>query len=142
MVCTHPLLPPNATPIIAAYLIFNCMQNITFNEVPELVGKMYEELAELRALILKLQPPAEPENNFLTIKEAAVLLNLAVPTLYTKVNRGEIPHMKTGKKLMFSRAELMDFVRSGRKKTNAEIEAEARSYVNSTKKRGGMNGEF
>ena len=65
----------------------------------------------------------------LTIQEAAKFLNLSVPTIYSKVSKGELHVMKRGKRLHFSRTELMQYIKDGRKKTNAEIEAEALTYL-------------
>jgi excisionase family DNA binding protein len=62
---------------------------------------------------------------FLTIQQAAEFLNLAVPTLYSKVSKGELPVMKRNKRLYFSKDELTEFIKSGRKKTILEIEADA-----------------
>ena len=83
----------------------------------------------------KSEPTAPPEQ-FLTIQEAADFLNLSKATIYSKVSRNELPVMKRGKRLYFSRTELLNYLKAGRKKSNAEIEAEASSYL---KKKGGNN---
>ena len=92
-------------------------------------------------LDIKHQPPkvAEqpPSEKLLSIQEAAEFLNLTVPTLYSKVSKGELPVMKRSKRLYFSRTELLDYIKQGRKKSNDEIDAEAESYL---KKKGGRNG--
>lgn len=64
-----------------------------------------------------------------TIQQASEFLNLSVPTIYSKVSKGELPVMKQGKRLYFSSIELMQFVKDGRRKTNLEIEAEAVKYL-------------
>lgn len=78
----------------------------------------------------------QPEQ-LLTIQQASELLSLSVPTLYTKVSKGELPVCKApgSKRLYFSRTELMEYVKTGRKLTNAEIEAEADTYLLNNKKR-------
>lgn len=81
--------------------------------------------------------PADHTEQLLTIQQAAEFLSLSVPTLYSKVSKGELPVMKQGKRLYFSRTELMDYIKEGRKKTNAEIEAEAEAYLSDRKK--GLN---
>lgn len=68
-----------------------------------------------------------------TVVQASEFLNLSVPTIYSKVSKGELPVMKQGKRLYFSSLELMQFIKDGRKKTNAEIEAEADDYLNKNK---------
>ena len=82
------------------------------------------------------KPTDQPER-LLTIQEAAEFLSLTVPTMYSKVSKGELPVMKRSKRLYFSRAELMEYIKTGRKKSNAEIEAEAEAYLSHKKK--GLN---
>ena len=79
-------------------------------------------------------PTYQPEQ-LLTIQAAAEFLSLTVPTLYSKVSKREIPVMKRSKRLYFSRIELMEYLKAGRKKSNAEIQSEAENYLN--KKSGG-----
>ena len=73
--------------------------------------------------------PPEQEKDLLTIDEAAEFLSLTKPTLYSKVSRRELPFMKRGKRLYFSREKLMEYVKEGSQKTNAEVESEAGSYL-------------
>jgi len=81
--------------------------------------------------------PAQPEqqvDQLLNIKDAAKFLNLKVPTIYSKVSKGELPVMKRSNRLYFSKNELMQYLREGRKKSNSEIEAEANNYLNKNQK--------
>lgn len=75
-----------------------------------------------------------PTEQLLTIQEAAQFLNLTVPTIYSKVSKGELPVMKRSKRLYFSSTELMEYLKEGRKKSNAEIEQEAKAYLLNNKK--------
>ena len=84
--------------------------------------------------------PTEQTEQLLTIQEAAEFLSLTVPTMYSKVSKGEISVMKRSKRLYFSRTELMEYVKAGRRKTNAEIEQEAKAYL-TDKKKGLNNGK-
>ena len=81
--------------------------------------------------------PTDQPEQLLTIQEAAQFLNLTVPTIYSKVSKGELPVMKRSKRLYFSRTELLDYLKEGRRKTNAEIEQEAKAYLLNNKK--GLN---
>ena len=104
-----------------------------------------ERLINIENLIvdLKSQPQEVeskvPTEQFLTVQEAAKFLNLTVPTMYSKVSRQEIPFMKRSKRLYFSSIELMDYLKGGRSKSIAEIEAEAEDYLSNSKK--GLNDE-
>ncbi len=97
-------------------------------------------LSSIENLILDLkQPtkvgPTEQPEQLLSVQEAAKFLSLTVPTMYSKVSKGELPVMKRSKRLYFSSIELMEYLKQGRKKSNAEIEQEADAYL-SNKKRG------
>lgn len=81
----------------------------------------------------KVEPTEQPEQ-LLTVQEAAQFLNLTVPTIYSKVSKGELPVMKRSKRLYFSSTELMEYLKEGRKKSNAEIEQEAEAYLSNNKK--------
>ena len=80
------------------------------------------------------QPTTEQPEQLLTVQEAAQFLNLTVPTIYSKVSKGELPVMKRSKRLYFSSTELMEYLKEGRKKSNAEIDQEAETYLSINKK--------
>ncbi|MEP3209547.1 MAG: helix-turn-helix domain-containing protein [Maribacter sp.] len=117
------------------------MEKITFEELPEAVTMLTKEVSQLRRWLLAKneQKTTETQEHFLSVQEAAKFLNLAIPTIYSKVSKGELPVMKRGKNLYFSSTELMAYLKGGRKKSNAEIDAEAEAYFSNTKK-GGRNG--
>jgi excisionase family DNA binding protein len=100
-------------------------------------------LSSIENLILDLKhkpqavEPTEQPDQLLTIQEAAEFLSLTVPTMYSKVSKREIPCMKRSKRLYFSRTELLEYLKDGRKKSNAEIEQEAKAYLLNNKK--GLN---
>lgn len=73
------------------------------------------------------------EKDLLNVKETAKFLDLTIPTIYSKVNRGELPYMKKAKRLYFSKKELTDFLKGGRKKSIKELQAEVDKYF--TKKK-------
>ncbi len=114
-------------------------QHLTFDKLTEAVTMLTKEVGELKRLLIEKQEqtPTDQPEQLLTIQEAAEFLRLSVPTLYSKVSKGELPVMKRGKRLYFSRAELLEYVKAGRKKSNAEIEQEAKAYLLNNKK--GLN---
>lgn len=98
-----------------------------------------ERLNSIENLILDLKQPTKIEPNekleqLLTVQQAAQFLNLTVPTIYSKVSKRELPCMKRGKRLYFSSTELMEYLKEGRKKSNAEIDKEAEAYLSNNKK--------
>jgi len=110
-------------------------QKLTFDQLPIAVTSLTKEISELKMLLLEKreQQPSETPEKFLNIQEAAQFLNLSVPTIYSKVSKGELPVMKRGKRLYFSNTELIEYIKEGRKKSYAEIEQEAESYLSNKK---------
>lgn len=76
-------------------------------------------------------------DELLTVQDTAKFLSLSVPTVYTLISKGELPVMKRSKRCYFSKVELINYLKQGRKKTLAETASEAETYL---KKKGGNNG--
>lgn len=93
----------------------------------------------LDQLILK-QNNITKDDELLTIEEASKFIHLAPPTIYAKVANSTIPYSKKGKRLYFSKKELISWVKKGRKKTNEEIESETDQYLSNILKRSGKGG--
>ena len=62
-------------------------------------------------------------------QEAAEFLSFIAATMYDKLSRGELPVLTRGKRLYISRAELLEYLKDGREKSNAEIERNANVYL-------------
>lgn len=116
------------------------MHNLVLSPIdPEtLISSISERVtANILKAVQNNNPTTEQPEQLLTIQEAAEFLSLTVPTMYSKVSKGELPVMKRSKRLYFSRTELLEYLKDGRKKSNAEIEAEAKAYLLNNKK--GLN---
>ena len=62
----------------------------------------------------------------LNVQEAAAFLDISTSHLYKLTSTGKIPHYQPGgKRIYFLPSDLLEYVRSGRKKTADEIEREA-----------------
>ena len=111
-------------------------QNLTFEQLPKAVTMLTKEVSELKQLLTeKQEQPTEQHEQLLTVQEAANLLHLTVPTIYSKNSKGELPGVcKRGKRLYFSKQSLIQWVKEGRKKSNSEIEAEAEAHLSNHKK--------
>ena len=87
---------------------------------------------ETLLLDLKHEPKeqgVQPETDeLLTVQDTAKFLRLSVPTVYTLISKGELPVMKRSKRCYFSKVELINYLKQGRKKTLAEIASEAEEY--------------
>lgn len=75
----------------------------------------------------QFQTPAP--NTPLGIKEVASLLGQEISTIYEKTSKKLIPHFKKGNRLYFDRAELWEWIRKGKVKTQVDIGGEAATYL-------------
>jgi excisionase family DNA binding protein len=111
------------------------MNNLIFSSIPQ--NELEQLIENSVRKVLKHQPeqPAASGDFLMTIEDAAKFLSLTKPTIYAYVSRGEIPSMKRSKRLYFSREDLMNYVRQGRRKTNSEIAANADDFLVTKKRR-------
>jgi excisionase family DNA binding protein len=109
------------------------MQSVTITQItpPEL-----ESLIEcaIRKVIGETPKESKPETDeLLTVQDAATLLRLSVPTIYGLISKGDLPVMKRSKRCYFSKIELLNYLKEGRKKTFAETASEADKYLKNKK---------
>jgi excisionase family DNA binding protein len=116
------------------------MQNLSFVQLPLLVAQLITKVEKFEELLLdNREGHSETTEKFMSIDEASKFLNLAKPTVYSKVSKGELPSMKRGKHLYFSNLELTNYIKEGKKKTHLEMEQEAGEILKRLMK-GGKNG--
>jgi excisionase family DNA binding protein len=112
------------------------MQAVTITQItpPELETLIENSVRK----ILSSQPtntPQQPTDELLTVQDAAQLLRLSVPTIYGLIHKGEIPVMKRSKRCYFSKVDLIEYLKAGKKKTLVELANEADTYLSNHKKR-------
>lgn len=113
------------------------MQAVTITQItpPELESLIENSIRKI--LINQRTEQPQPEaDHFLTIQQIADFLSLSVPTIYGLVSKSEIPCMKKGKRLYFSKDEIINWIKAGKKKTLAELESETDAYLLNQKKKG------
>jgi excisionase family DNA binding protein len=90
----------------------------------EVIERRFNRLESLLVNLVKAQENPENQNcdseNYLSIKEAAKLLNLRVPTLYSEASLGTIPCNKQAGRLYFLKSELTKWIQEGRRLTQTE----------------------
>jgi excisionase family DNA binding protein len=107
---------------------------ITFEELPLAVTMLHEKLESIEQLLRKKTDSSGPApDELFTIPQAANFLSLAPATLYGLIHKGQIPHMKRSKRVYFSRQELFDYLKQGKRKANFEIEEGIGEYLKSKK---------
>ncbi len=62
-------------------------------------------------------------DTILDADQAAAFIGIAKPTLYGKCSEKLIPHFKKGRKLYFDKMELIEWLKSGKRKTIEDIHA-------------------
>lgn len=118
---------------------------ISFEELPRVASELQTELKEIKetmqtlVLLVKKSNEATSEE-IIGIEEACRILGLRKPTIYHKVQRGEVPTCRPSgcKKLMFKRGELITWLSQQKHSvvTTAEIYAEMQNSVRRKPKSG------
>jgi excisionase family DNA binding protein len=99
--------------------------NLTIDDISKAIRN--EIRNELRSFFNEKEEK-EREDEIGGIELALELTGLAKPTIYSLVSTRKIPHSKRGKKLYFSRKELLEWLTTGKRKTKDEIAIEAANF--------------
>ena len=108
----------------------------TFEQLPKAVKDIADKVNNIERMLLeKASTSPADSSDIVSIKEAADYINLTIPTIYGLVHRSEIPVSKKGKRLYFSKKELTEWIKTGRRKTNDEILEEKEIHFNKSKRK-------
>lgn len=88
------------------------------------LDKILAKLERIEKLFENLAPEKRAGDDLLTVDQTSKLVKLSISTIYSKVSRKEIPAFKIGKRLYFSRDEIIAWIKSGKIKTIADIRNE------------------
>jgi len=106
------------------------MENIVFTQLSvQEVRQMLRE--EVRSVLKECQPLSKPDDecDLMTIQEVSGFINMAVSSVYGLVHRKKIPHIKRGKRLIFEKKQIVEWLQSGRQKTIQSIQSDADTYL-------------
>ena len=107
---------------------------LTFNDLPQVVAQLRDEVMGLKALLTKQQEEnrkhqvRENRHKPMTVEEAAKYTRIPLGTLYMKLGDWTIPATKTGKRYVLYQDELDKWLEANRKNAvplTAEEENEA-----------------
>jgi len=88
------------------------LQNLTFNNLPEAVTLLLNEVSELKKMLAnhtdQAQQTPEPKNDLITIKEACEMLNISRGTLYRYEEKGDIKIYGIGARRLLKRSEVLE----------------------------------
>ncbi len=97
-------------------------------------------LSNIESLLLDIKhKPESPKNDshesdLLTVPDLATKLKCSLPHIYFLTSKNLVPFMKKGKKVYFSRIEIDAWMKSGKRKTVDELEAEASAHLSNLKR--------
>lgn len=105
------------------------MQNLVFTQlsIPEVRQLFRDELVSYFAEN-KIGAAQTDADEIGGIDLAVEITGKAKPTIYGLVHDRKIPHSKQGKQLYFSRKELTNWLRAGKRKTQAELALDAETF--------------
>ena len=95
-------------------------ENLTFNDLPQVVAQLRDEVMGMKAMLSKQQaesskPVKENRHKPMTVEEAAEYTRIPIGTLYMKLGDGTIPATKPGKRYVIYQDELDKWLEANRK---------------------------
>lgn len=114
-------------------------KNITFEDMPRAMSWMMDKLNELDSKIdgLNNSPQTPLSEIWMNLKELREYLpsHPAEQTVYGWTSCHQIPFHKKGKRIMFLKSEIDDWLHDGKMKSQKELEQEAENFIKSKRKR-------
>ena len=94
--------------------------DLTFNDLPMVVAELRDEVVGMKVALLDLQKGQNKQNmervrRTMNVEEAADYLRMPVNTLYMKLQKGEVPGSKPGKRWVLFNDELDKWLEVNRK---------------------------
>ena len=105
------------------------MSEIIITTISKEEIQKFIENAVKTAILQKSIKDKKLNDTFLDVDQAATFLGIAKATLYGKCSKLIIPHFKKGKKLYFHQSELMEYLKSGRRKTIQDIQQKVNTQL-------------
>lgn len=111
------------------------MKTLKFENLPNAVAEILKLQSELKVLLLQKTEPKSEIETPIQLDEVVPITGLSKPTLYSYVQRNEIPYHKKGNRLYFFKTEIIEWIKTGKQKTLKELEAETDDFLSTHKKR-------
>ncbi len=94
-------------------------------EIPTLEEIRAAVRDEMQSFVSAFQSPQNEPDEIGGIELAVRITGKAKPTIYSLCHQRLLPHSKQGKQLYFSRNELIEWLKAGKRKTQSELALEA-----------------
>lgn len=96
------------------------------NPFDEICGRLERiEHLLLKQNSTKPEPVLPESDKFLTIDQAAKMINMTTGSMYQLVHQRRVPFAKRGKRLIFSEMDLRKWIDLGKRQTVDQIESDA-----------------
>lgn len=93
---------------------------LTFEDLPALIGLLLEKVDRIEEKVNELTLRNPKELEYLNVEQALEFLQIAKSTLYNKVHKKEIPHLKFKGCLRFKKEDLRAYLEEGKVATSEE----------------------
>ena len=109
---------------------------LSFNDMPQALAYLIDKVDKLESMMVNNGASQQESDRFFNIDE---LINYLPdhPTkscIYTWTSIGYLPFIKKGKRLIFSKKDIDEWIKTGKRKSAAEIHAEAMQALANKKK--------
>ena len=102
--------PTAANAAIVAELKYKCFDSglidLSLSLPVEGAKRKVSAVAQLRRVLLAIQTPAEPQTEWLTVRQAADFSNLSERMVYNLCSRGELTHARVGAAIRIRQTDL------------------------------------
>jgi len=118
------------------FTMFQQETDISFNDMPKALAYLIGKVDKLETLLsVQTTAKVEPSDRWFNLQELCEYLpdRPARQTVYGWIGQHTVPYHKKGKKLQFLKSEIDAWLKSDKRKTAAELHAEAVRFVNSKK---------
>lgn len=118
------------------FTMFQQETDISFNDMPKALAYLIGKVDKLETLLsTQTTAKVEPADRWFNLQELCEYLpdRPARQTVYGWIGQHAIPYHKKGKKLQFLKSEIDAWLRTDKRKTAAELQAEAIQFINSKK---------
>ena len=103
-------------------------ETLTFEQLPQAVATLINEVKEMKSLLLNTNPKVEPADQWFNLEELCAYLpdRPAKQTVYGWIGQHIIPYHKKGKKLQFLKSEIDAWLLADQHQTLVQVRAQAR----------------
>ena len=115
-------------------------ENLTFNDLPQVVAQLRDEVMGMRAMLSRQQelsdkPTKENRHKPMTVEEAIEYTHIPKGTMYMKLEDGTIPATKPGRRWLLYQDELDRWLEANRRNTVPRTADEENEAILSSHKR-------